>query len=336
MQLSIEHFQKPETNPNDLEVLNPRDIAVLNDECRNRDGDILPPKKLAPFALRGLDLKNVKTRAELICMLTAQIPLNEYNLPKFIYRSDLLDPQLFCEQNNTDIEQGLAQLESHNALAVEAEDRFDMMQQALDAAIVRLDYYEGYPSIDGVALWETLNFESREDFEFFKSYLALPGARQLAMVANSNLKHLTELYHLNYWGVRALAHDIFAVVHYQRMRDQRILKTEDSHFLQAEQLLSALKDRVNEIDWEACKDPKLFVEVFEKLAKIQRAALGQSSMSREEPRSPSLELTLRKVTQSNTTTQRETSQQDALALLDDPEATEMAQELIIRLGQQRG
>lgn len=345
-QLDLSHFQRPQKS--ELKALETPQLEqytptpqVLSDECRVREGDIIPPPKKdgqnqnqnqnqtqeiafrVPNALRGIDLSSITSRAQLLCSLTNNIPQNEYNLPRFIYRPDLLDHHLFSAQKNED-----PLLEN---------ERFREMQDQLDSATIKLDFYEGFPSIDGSPIWQKLPFESPTDFDVFERYTKIPGARQLGNIVNTSsnggptLQEAQELYHLYFWGFRTLAHDTFAIAHYQRLKQQRILSTDNVHFLEAEKLLSNLQAHFNEINWELVKDPQVFVTILEKVTKLQRMALGQSATGEKTAQTPSLELIMRNLTagQENLKPQ-ESSQKGAMEILSDPTLTDKAQELIIR------
>lgn len=337
-QLDLTHFQRPQASElRSLDTpLQPYQPA-LNDECRVREGDILPPPKQkteiedpsialsyrVPSALKGIDLSAITSRPQLLASLTNNIPQNEYNLPRFLYRADLLDYTLFTQKASED-----PQLET---------EHYREMQEQLDASTVPLEFYEGYPALNGSPIWYQLPFEAPTDFALFTKYLEIPGARSLALISNATngltLQDLQELYHLYYWGYRSLAHDTFAIAHFQRLRQQRILNTDNVHFLEAERLLTTLQKQFNEIKWEMVQDPEVYVNLLEKVAKLQRLALGQSATNdKAQTQTPSLEVIMRTLTAQDPTIARTNSntQKGAQEILSDPELTDAAQELIIR------
>src|SRR5690242_7133342 len=70
-------------------------IDMYNDPLRYRDGDLQDPVPPLPAvqhrAIGSAQVSDITTRAELIRELTKHIPLNEYGLPQYYYRPDLLD-----------------------------------------------------------------------------------------------------------------------------------------------------------------------------------------------------------------------------------------------------
>lgn len=337
----LDKFRRPVPKVEVVELPS-QEIAVFNDAGRFRDGDILSPTEekieaKLPLALRGIDLNNISSRAELMAALTLGLPLNEYQMPKFIYRPDLLDPSLFC---------------GNPADSDNQESRYREMQDCLTAAIIHLNYSEGYAAFeDGRPIWDQMHpFEDGASYSTFLQYIQLPGARQLSLLPSHSTTYYDSspemrgalLLHTNYWGLRAKAHDIFAVVHAQRMREQRILKTEDKHFLKAESLFNKLMTFEESLDWEEIsKDPKAFVELMEKLTKIQRTALGLSIHGNgqgEGARTPSVEVIMRNVSRQATEgvdlVKREEADVNVQKLLENPEMLERAQELILRFGSQ--
>src|SRR5688500_17710558 len=92
------------------ELSNYTDVDVPSEATTYRedtttDGEILDPDAPSPpvqqlvqsdtdrtpAPLRGIDFSQIQTRAQLLKALTVNVPVNEYNLPKFIDRADLLD-----------------------------------------------------------------------------------------------------------------------------------------------------------------------------------------------------------------------------------------------------
>lgn len=344
MQLDVTDFQR---KPKEIEVeqvkladlpQKPDTLPVLADECRVREGDILKPLPSAPIsrvptALRGIALSRISSRSELVCALTHNLPRNDYNMPKLIYRPDLLDPSIFHTSDPTP--SAVPDLPIPHAIA-EDTNKFQAMQDLLDASTIILNYYEGFPALsNGKPIWDKFDWESPTDFSHFKQYLALPGARTASLLSPDAQLCFSELFHVNYWAIRCLASDTFAVIHYQRMREQRILKTDDKHFLESEALLTTLLALKNEVEWDALKeDPKQYVEVLERLTKIQRAALGHSAQGggEHEHSVQSIEVLLRKIApQAVPTAENKAEGLDITQLLTDPASLERAQELILRV-----
>jgi len=276
-----------------------------------------------PAALRGCDLDKIETRADLMQQLAVNLPLNELGLPKIVYRADLLDWRLFC---------------GASPRGSDVTERYRTLQQFLDMATLWLSYTEGFPTLPtGEPLWAKLPFEDAEHYAAFTDYCITPGARQLAKLIRYPLDHVTSWYHEDYWAIRVKCYDMLNVIHAAKVREQRVMACEDDHYIQAEAMLNKMKSKMNEVNWDnLVEDPKQFVEVMEKIVKLQRISLGLSSMGnadgKREIQSESLEVTMRRIAQPNLVEDKAgDGGMDVRALLRNPEALASAQELIIRM-----
>lgn len=328
-QLDITQFQKPKAQPRDVtrEVQEMNEKAlVLSDECRARDGELLAPNKPSsnvqiPLALKGIDLKLIDSRSTLLCALTHNLPKNEYRYPKIIYNPAVLDAAVFRIGPDTP--------------ADVLSDKYSLMQDMLDAATIRVDYYEGYPTVNGKPFWERLEWETPEEHDLFNAYLNQPGARQISLLPPEQKERAGELFHTNYWALRCGSNDTFAAIHYQRLREQRILRTDDKQFLVAEKLLKELETLQAEISWDALKeDPEAYVQVMERVFKIQRQALGNLENRKADDHGiQSVEMILRRRAEQLGPQQQNEDDGilDITKLLADPNSAEQAQELILRV-----
>lgn len=273
-----------------------------------------------PSALRNIDLSKCATRADFMKGLARNIPTNEFNLPLFIYRADLISPPV---------------------ISVDAEEQFDYSQLSnmLDAAQVQLTYDQGFPTIaNGQPIWAQLEYEDRKSFDAFLQYLDQPGARLLTDIISEPLDLLTNWYVLNFWNVRALAYDMFKIAHHQRLREHRILALNDKHYIEGERafnkLASVLGDKLN--DTEQMKEMSIpeIVSALEKMGKIQRLAAGLSTTGgKDEPpkQTTSVEVITREISQSSNPGRRDNEDSDISELLANPDLLNKAQELIIRV-----
>ena len=166
MELNLKHFQKK------AEESAPR-IEDVTEEVRLRNisatvqslvplepSEVIPPNEQTPqrpIPLRGVDLEAVHSLPELMCVLTHNLPRNEYNMPKIIYRPDVLDVNAFHLSG----EDSPATATTVFSLPIGGEltRKFRMMQDLLDASTIILDYHEGYPAIKGNALWQKFEWE---------------------------------------------------------------------------------------------------------------------------------------------------------------------------------
>lgn len=283
---------------------------------REEEPIILAHVPSIPPSLRGVDLARVETRTDLMKDLTRVIPLNEYNLPLYIYRPDLVDIGMLLNSDKADLTE---------------------VGDMLNSAILHLDYSEGFPSINSFALWQQFPWESKEAYAAFLHYLDQPGARALHVIEAYTIELMTEYFHQNYWAFRALAFDMFKVAHHNRLRERRIMSTENLHFEESERVLKRVTQAIGQIsdDDLAKVDPSSLVGMMERLTNIQRKAAGLSQAGGKDEEKggklQSVEVTMRKVAEVNTPSRKADDSFDMDNLLSNPEAIDAAQDLIIKV-----
>lgn len=321
-QLTLEHFQKPmKGEQQQLESPTAHEFRSIASKIE------APPDALAvpvPLALRPFvgtpeqPAPRLYSRAELLCILTMHLPLNDYKLPTLLYRPDLLDHNMFNDIREKEYQKVLAFLET---------------------AEVTVTYHEGYPSIQGSPIWMQLPWEGVPDYQLFQKYLDLPGARQLHLLGGEAGARAAALFHTNYWNLRVQASDSFAVAHFQRMREQRILRSDDKLFLESEQLLGRLYRLAPEIEWDLLKtEPDKFVKVMSQLVEMQRKALAATQQEPNQAARP-VEVIMRQMVKSESgdeakvTTITEEGEIDIRDILRQAGDVKSLQELVLRVGQ---
>lgn len=260
-------------------------------------------------------------RGQVLAHLQKRIQTNEYGLPHYWIRSDLLD------------------LPSIAALGRTTQDTVDMATEVLE-------YNEGYPTFsNGSPFWTQMVHEPHNCFLLFQRYLELAeleGIRlldTLARLEQVELKLIRQMYYEFFWSSRAKAHDLFVVAADAKRREVRIRKSENRHFESANTILGKVIERINaEPDLINDMDAKELFDLFEQMIKIQRLSLGlvgqhASSMQRElTAPGMSSEVIIRKLTQ-NSGGSEQTA--DGLAgrlavLMSDEKTALTVQELIVR------
>lgn len=254
------------------------------------------------------------TKGDVIFQMNQYIPQNEFGLPTFFLRGDLLP---------------------HGQIT----------QEEVDAAAVDLTYYEGYPCLPrGGAFWNQLPHEPQEMFECFVQYLeqaADIGIRQLDLLAvqlGKDLGRIAEASKEFYWSIRARAYDMFIVAAEAKKRQHRVRKMENNHFADSGHLLTKLMDRFsgdNE-DWIDELNAKEAIEAMESLIKIQRMSVGlvgqqASSTSKEFGEGDSTETIIRRLAQGSgaNASRSDRFASQLQALLDNPEQGELLQQAIL-------
>jgi hypothetical protein len=221
------------------------------------------------------------SKGEIVFELSQRIPQNEYGLPIFFLRSDMLPGHQIADDE-------------------------------IDAATVGLFYYEGYPTLkSGATFWNQLPHEPQKSYELFYDFLHQVeeiGIRQLDLLAaekNLALVDVADTAKEFYWSARARAYDLFIVAAEAKKRMHRIRKMEDTHFTKSEKLFETLMKRFEGEefqDWIEELNAKEAIEVMEMLVKIQRSSVGlvgqhASSTNREYVPGESSEATIRRIAQ---------------------------------------
>lgn len=272
----------------------------------------LPDKKNTEILVYGEDA----TKGNIMFDLSQRIPSNEYGLPQFIFRSDMLHGTTLCEDD-------------------------------IDAATLELYYFEGYPQLaNGTTFWNQLPHEPQTHFELFQKYLDQAeeiGIRQLDMLGVATGKQTEELLDIShefFWSARARAYDLFIVAAEAKKRQMRIRKMENDHYDQSGKLLSKLKERFegDDEDWIDELTAKEAVEIMVELAKLQRMSVGltgqhASSTARNIEPGESPEAIIRKLAQSQggSNNQSESLQARLQSLLDNPEEGATIQAAILKI-----
>lgn len=299
------------------------------------------PENLVPSAFRGIDFDKVETRTQLVKALAKNLPLNEYNLPDYYYRPDLLNPadfKLDAQSPSTEWDGQSAFGGPPPAHYNPSRGRWQRCQELLAASTIHLDYAQGFPALEsGQPFWSRLAHESAEAFSAFLQYADLPGARTLTDVSAYPLEQVNEWCYQNYWQQRAAAMDMFRIAHHARLRERRILSLEGDHWAQGEKLfkkLSAALDSKTAQDL-AGMDPVDLVNMLTKAAQLQRSAVGLSPNGggdKTEIKAPSVEVTMRQIAKGDGSQHRNDGDSANFdVLLSDPDAINAAQELIIKV-----
>lgn len=274
-------------------------------------------RAMAPIGSQRVVLHEGATKGDAIFITSKQIPQNEYGLPTFFYRSDML-PSL-----------------GHLRVG------------DLDACAVNLDYSDGYPTYgDGSIWWNQLPHEPDSLFQCFVRYLEQAddiGIRQLALLASVQrvgLPIISEASKEYYWRERARAYDLFQVAADRKRREIRARRTEGTHYDTADLLMKALMAKFEDPEWFKDLDAKEAVSVLMDLAKLQRISLGLAANGNAGPASANpdaamtTEMVFRQLTQNISQSDEGGVTPDLLALMSDPNFTRSAQEVILRV--QRG
>lgn len=224
----------------------------------------------------------------------------------------------------------------------------------------------------GLPFWSRLDYEPSDAFEAFQKYLQMSlgrastldgqgldeeydgvdatGTRDLATLVGDNFpenkilmmsKIYQEYYHLYYWGMRAHAYDLYRVAQYRTQQEIRAVETQADHYVQSRRLRHRLMQYMNnEEDFWDMMTPKTGLDMLKTITQLERIsaglpAAGPINEAAEASRGKPFEVTMRTVAQTNRRAPDKVINEDGQVLdkaLEDPNATEVLQELIIRSG----
>jgi len=238
--------------------------------------------------------------------------------------------------------------------------------RALHQAFIELQYDEGFPALDtGLPFWSRLEFEPVEAYEAFQSYLQMnlgrpasidadeydgveaAGTRSIAMLVGDRRESTalaqlyTEYYHTYYWGLRAHAYDLFRVAQYRKQQELRAVETQADHYYQSRRLRHRLQQYMDsEEEFWDLMSPKVAIDMLKTLTQLERISAGMPAtgpMSDQESQrgGAPFELIFKNVSNTNRRGDGRTLSEDGEVLdmaLEDENATEVLQELIIRAG----
>ncbi len=232
----------------------------------------------------------------------------------------------------------------------------------LEASILPISYAEGFPTTEvGIPLWERLEFEPVDAYKTFQVYLELGSAstlglrnlKELGEVLGVKLHRLHSYFYLYYWPQRAKAFDLFESVVREMIRSRRINSLEDEHYSLASQLLGKLKEYLFAEEDDGGSEfmeeltPKAAIDMLKFVTQTQRISAGlpangpHTNSENSSNVNPNIEVVLRSVAHRqgiNTLVEQSTNLDEADAaanlrntILNDPRATELAQELVIKI-----
>lgn len=298
--------------------------------------DGFEPLKIKPIIRKPTvrrSLEPVNKRAETMKRIVNNLPLNEFGLPLYIYRSDMIPPDLYDPDYGDD------------------GDRI----RVLDAATVSLDYLDGAPSLpNGMPLWSQLPFEGVREFQLFLRYLGavkldedtgninapLRMLENVSAESGQSAEYLRELSFTHYWQYRVKAHDLFMVASYQKQRETRAIFVENSQFKKTGKWLNKFEEMFETMmeDEDIIYDiePKKLFDMFMEMMRHQRISVGLPANGRntEEagPKNASLEVLMRDVAIKAGEKTRNVEEDSKMVdeLLEDPEALAQLQNMIIQ------
>lgn len=297
--MELQHYSREEIEDADFQAV----------ASRNSSAIIVLPEGTSPH-----------TNGATIEFLSRGIPQNEFGLPLYFIRSDMLPSSIYTKGTVT--------------------------QDDVDASTEDVYYHEGFPTLsDGRIFWGQLPHEPHTNYQLFKAWLDLgeiEGIRlqeDLARAQHVELSTVSNAYKEFYWSARARAYDLFIVAAEQKKREHRIRRAENKHFQESDSLLSTLLDKFADPEWIDSLSAKEAIDVFETLVKIQRQSLGLNqntgspTNSKMAPGS-SAEVIFRQIAQQTAQEGTGDTINQLQELLGNRDSAMLAQELILRVNRQ--
>lgn len=284
---------------------------------------------------RALAGKEIHTKVDVLKYLTAALHLNEFGLPDYVYRADLLDAR--------EISELLAPTTANTLSPPSAETSgIQAVNAQIENAKVPLQYYEGYPALEsGMAFWQQLDWEPREAYDAFVFYLELDGVRRLNSLIAYPMGDLQTWFHTYYWDMRVKAFDLYRVADAQRTKLRRMVSTEDKHFRLATKLFDSLALAVDDPDFAdklTKMEPDKLIKVLDSVVKIQRISAGLPAQGGTIPENkPAAQTTtvniMQQITQGDVV-HTEAEQVDVLS--ENPDMLDKMQDMLLEVQQKRG
>lgn len=301
----------------------------------------VPVTRVAASAIKAIAMS---PKATMFKTLNEEIPNNDYGLPTYYYRADILAPDVLDPLHTT----------------VDEQNGF------LEAASVELDYSQGFPvTPTGEPFWGQLPYEPAEAYRAFLAFLDLPtrgehqggpqAVRQLHVLRtqlNIDTPQILEASYLYYWQARAHAHDLFKAASHAKLKERRLMTAEEEHYNMASQYIGWANDYLagafQDPEGHGLK-PKDVMDLMHRMIQVQRLSVGANPFSNANggkgdsnalPQNATLEVILRTLAQNsgliqnnaaNANTNDEEQENITKRLLQNPEMLKQAQELIIRV-----
>lgn len=167
----------------------------------------------------------------------------------------------------------------------------------------------------------------------------IAGPDQVENALSETVTYFRQLYVLYFWKYRAQAFDLVGQAAIRKIRQQRAILLEDGHYLKLNAMVEHVMDRMGrftDADLDNM-DPLDTVKVMKDLVQMQRVTVGLPATAPGEVHLPgqvdgdTVEEHLRAINNRNNATQHHKTTD----LLNDESTTELAQELFMRMLQQK-
>lgn len=149
-------------------------------------------------------------------------------------------------------------------------------------ALIRIDWYDGFPVVEGSPVWERLEGELVPYYSLFKQYRDLKGIKgtrslfDLSVQSGVPLAVINILKDVYHWKMRAVAFDRFKEEQNVQLRQNNIEQMESKHRKTARKLFDQVFDFMQSEEAIKEMDPKTALGWFEMAVKLERLSLGMA------------------------------------------------------------
>lgn len=145
-------------------------------------------------------------------------------------------------------------------------------------AIVPISFLEGFPTVNGVPIWERLDGEPLDMYDLFRAYLNLPatdGKRTFSVIARRagiDVRAVNAVALLWHWAARAAAYDQFKEQEREYIRRHEVRRMENKHAKAAEKIFDTCLQFIEKHHAELTT--KTALEWFRMGVELHRLSLG--------------------------------------------------------------
>lgn len=149
--------------------------------------------------------------------------------------------------------------------------------QALESPIP-IEYLEGYPTVNGIPLWERLENEPVELFKLFKTYRdmklnqGLRSIQELSTLGNTSPAVCLCALKLFHWNLRCQGYDLYQALLKQHMKSTLVEELQDEHRKEAKELRQTAVRYLNAN--RELMSPKNAIDLLKVATELERLSVG--------------------------------------------------------------
>lgn len=161
----------------------------------------------------------------------------------------------------------------------------DFVDKAPADTFMPISYLEGLPTIEGIPIWEKLEYEPLEAYNIFKRYRAMRESSQkqravykLALETGMEVRNLEILRQVYHWNLRVNAYDLYMDQERATQLEMRRVEIEGKHAEAAKKLFGISTEYL--IGHADLLTPKLALQMLDVATKLERISSGMAPDAR--------------------------------------------------------